>query len=240
MVTKQEIIAARSAAPIGTLEPKFTMQALDGILKIIYGMKGLTVADGMQKEVDAIIGPIHDKLRTRYQFFTLGEVSIALEAGVCGEWNTDKRICIASILSWLAAYQKYDIRQEAIQEINKGVHRKIAPASALLPAADVARMNEDACIRGIKAAWAAFKEKGDMDIIFDGYAANLCDYLINRGKLKARDETVREAWERSRRRVIRNGGIAEAFNDRMDYAAKRELLTMYFGSLKQRNVELQI
>ena len=252
-MTTYEIKAARVGVPVGTLTIKDRSDALDGILKRIYALKGFTVADNVQPEIDIAVRELEDKLAHRWTGFTIGEVALALESGVSGFFGADNRLTIANYFSWLTKYERCDERREAIGELAKqNKASRVVDPQQLLPPEEQAARNERAGREAALREWEAFKRYGRLDIFLDGYAAMICDYLMRKGKLNATEATIRQAYRQAKtRRTDKQtnsiGDVIKTFNpttapasELLDFATKRELLSMYYDSLRRRGVELQV
>lgn len=233
-MTTYEIQGARLMGSIASMEAKDRRDALDGILKNIYALKGFTVADKVQPEIDEAVARLEDKVVQRWPGMTIGEVNIALEAGVCGELGgNDRRLTIANYFGWLNAYVASPERRDAMNVIS----RRTAPASAQLEERPVGDRNDDAGRAGANALWDAYKRTGRVETVTLGYPAMVYDWLHARGKVKPTDETVREA-ERQAARLRMD--TWRAATGALDYATKTVLLEKYFHSLRSRGAELNI
>lgn len=257
MINRDEIIAAAQAKPLGDSSIRITDRnaALDGFLKRLYSMKGYTVADNVQAEVDLAVRELEDRLVHRYAHLTLGEVWLALDYGIQGEYGKDTRLTVQNYLQWIATYSKRAERQEAIEELNRIRGKEFArKAMPVISAEEQARRNERACKEQLRREWQRFKETGELDMITGGCAEVLCDYLVQKGKLNARPETMDLAAKRGRARYFRKRsnlfhrygmmlGIDERDDSKreqicIEKQTKHELLAMHFESLRARGAEL--
>lgn len=266
-MTKNEILSVLSGPKFGALGIDDKKDAIDGVLKYIYGLRGYTVADGMQAEIDSAVGIIEDRLTHRFPHLTVGEIKLALELGVTGFWTKDKRLTIANYLDWLAKYSSSPERAEAVEErIASQKSLTQSQASTLLPASDVAHLNEEAGRRAAQREFDAFCRVGHLEIMLQGYGAMIYDYLIKHGCFNPNDNAIRTAYERSkhtrstydevttrqergffgdmRTAVIRTARSINAkttpVQHLLDWATKCELLSMYFATLKARGMQLQV
>jgi len=252
-MTTYEVKAARVGVPVGMLTMKDRSDALDGILKRIYALKGFTVADNVQPEIDIAVRELEDKLAHRWTSFTMGEVALALESGVSGFFGADNRLTIANYFSWLTKYERSDERSDAIYELAKlKKATRVVDPQRLLPPEEQAARNERAGREAALCEWERFKKCGRLDICIDGYAAMIYDYLTRKGKLNATEATISQAYRQAKTRhtdkqTYRIGDVIKTFNpatapasELLDWATKRELLSMYYESLRRRGVELQI
>lgn len=181
-------------------------------------------------------------MKERFPILTKDEVWIALENGALGEYPGDRKISVANMVSWANAYgHSYD-RKVALE-----MAARIAGTSGdakSMTDEEVAEANKNAMIRGARMEWNMYKMYGKLNILLDGYAAAICDYLMEIGKMKPTEQTIRDAWKASRSTLAQRRGelssklLMEEF--RMDYATKRELLERYFRSLDDRKAELYL
>lgn len=218
-MTTQEIIAARAAKNVASLDTATRASALEGTLKKLYAMKGYSLADA-EAEVGIAVQELNTRLVIRWPYLTMGEVLLALEAGICGEYTSDKRLSVANYITWLNAYAKSDERREAMETLSR---QKPKP-KGLLSKANIQAMNERAIVDGVKKAWQSFQETGEIGITADGWAAAMCEWLMFKGKLNPSPQTLAE--------------VSRKYTN--EWGKKRALLEMYFRSLKQRGVILTL
>ena len=255
-MTKNEILAAMNAPKFGSLPMNDKEDALDGVLKYLYSLRGYTVADGVQPEIDAAVHVLEDRIAHRFPHLTVDEIRLALELGVTGYWTKDKRMTIANYLDWLSKYNTSSERAEAVDDrMNRQKTLSANHAAALLPAEDIARKNEEAARSAALREFDRFKQCGRLDICVQGYGAMIYDYLLQRGCLNPSDALIREAYKRSKNHL--RGGVpsrtrrisdvvadfvpdkAEA-SQLLDWSTKCELLTMYYSTLHARGMQLQL
>ena len=258
-MTKNEILAAMNAPKFGSLSMNDKQDALDGVLKYLYSLRGYTVADGVQPEIDAAVHVLEDRCAHRFPHLTVDEIRLALEMGVTGYWTKDKRMTIANYLDWLAKYNTSAERAEAVDDkLNRQKTLTANQAAALLPAEDIERKNDEAGRNAALKEFERFKQCGRLDICVQGYGAMIYDYLLKRGCLNPSDALIREAYKRSknhlpggvpqrRNRLQTIGDTIASFNpDRassdqlLDWSTKCELLTMYYSTLHARGMQLQL
>jgi len=256
MMTKNEILAAMNSPKFGSLPMKDKEDSIDGVLKYLYSLRGYTVADGVQPEIDAAVRVLEDRIAHRFQHLTVDEIRLALEMGVTGYWTKDKRLTIANYLDWLSKYNTSPERAEAVDErMNRHKSLTQSQAAALLPAEDIERKNEEAGRSAALKEFERFKQCGRLDICVQGYGAMIYDYLLKRGCLNPSDALIREAYKRSKNhmrggvqpRQRRIGDVIADFNPEraeasqlLDWSTKCELLTMYYSTLQARGMSLQL
>ncbi len=251
-MTINEIKQARGGIAANRLDTKDLMDGLDGTVKRIYALKGLSVEASVQPEVDLTCRELGRRLLESYPTMTLGEVSLALEAGITGEYGKDVRLTIANCLVWLRTYYWSDDRKDAIRELNEEQKRE-SRASRLLEAQTDA--DKDKAFRGeIMKQWRFYRENGHLDIRFDGFAGAMYDHLVKIGKLRASEATVQKAKAMSESQTSANapktaqiGTLIEnaakestSLDNGLNCATKRILLTMYFDSLIARGAVLRL
>ena len=246
-MTTNEIKQARGGIAVNRLDAQDLMDGLDGVVKRIYAMKGLST--DVKGEIDLICREVGHRLLESYPTITLGEVSLALEAGITGEYGKDTRFTIANGLVWLRTYYWSDDRKDAIRELNEEQKRE-KRASRLLAPQD----NTEAFHGEIMKQWRYYREHKCLDIRFDGFAGAMYDHLVKMGKLRASEATIQKAKAMSKSQdadksseMAQIGTLIEnvakesaSANDRLDYATKRILLTMYFDSLIARGAALRL
>lgn len=251
MYTADTIKAIQGSMPtFRTMEKKEAASLVLGAVQKMYFLRGFTVADGVEDEIKKAADYLTGEVMNRWWFLTAGELMLALEAGCCGEYGQDKRFCIANYMSWINTFCKSDERRDAMKGRPKTQAPRVHP-SELLPPEEASKRSDRLRRAAVLKAWEDYKEIGMLNrdvILLDGWAARLTDYLIEKGKLKPTNETIRTAVGRTR---TRSGALIcdmkEAFNKILadglkaaDWACKRELLSMYFENLKTRGVELQL
>lgn len=238
MITKDDIkIARKGAKSLGELDAQDRHDALEGILKRTYALKGYSVEGPIVQEVEAILTETEPRISSRHSRLTLGEVALAWEAGVCGDFGADTRITIATLIAWTSKYSQLEERKEAIEEL----YQESRP-SHLLPARDIEARNRDACRRWALSQWEHYKQHDDLEKdLLDGFAVKIYEYLESLHKVNPSEETQRAARLRAEKRLKEKGKVnALRLEVATQNAYKAELLRMYYGSLKARGVELRI
>lgn len=255
-MTTNEILAAMNGPRFGQLPMQDKADVIDGILKYLYSLRGYTVADNVQPEIDAAVNVLEDRLSYRWPHLTAGEIKLALELGVTGYFTKDKRLTIANYLDWISKYNTSPERADAVDaKMNRQRSLTQSQAAALLPAEDIERKNEEAGRSAALKEFERFKQCGRLDICVQGYGAMIYDYLLKRGCLNPSDALIREAYKRSKNhmrggvqsRQRRIGDVIADFNPEraeasqlLDWSTKCELLTMYYSTLQARGMSLQL
>ena len=255
-MTTQEILNALEGPRFGSLPMQDKQDAIDGVLKYLYSLRGYTVADNVQPEIDAAVNVLEDRIAHRWPHLTVNEIRLALELGVTGYYTKDKRLTIANYLDWLGKYNTSPERAEAVdRRMNQQKQLTSQQASRLLPAEDIARRNEEAGRSAALKEYARFCECGRLDICVQGYGAMIFDYLVKRGNINPTDNIIREAYRRAKTHtrqatrgvMIRIGDAVRDFNpdtapvqQLLDWSTKCELLTMYYSTLHARGLQLQL
>lgn len=246
MLTSGEIRAAMNGNSIGCLTGADRRSACDAIARSVLGFSGVTIADGIEELIPPISASINSKVLTRYPYLRDREIELALQAGTAGEWGISRRVNPANVVSWIEAYVKCDARMSALKQIQGCFKSK--KAEDLIPVEEKARLNREARITSARQAWEDFKRCGHLDIVLDGFAAMVCDYLIEIKRMKPSQKSIDTAFRKSRKRAAQNrrdvfasiGRNPEDIGHPMDWETKRELLEMFFQHLKSQNEELNI
>jgi len=256
-MTTNEILSAMNGLRFGQMTMQDRCDVIDGILKYLYSLRGYTVADNVQPEIDAAVKVLEDRISHRWPHLTAGELKLALELGVTGYFTKDKRLTIANYLDWISKYNASSERAEAVEaKMNRQKQLTFQQASRLLPAEDVARRNEEAGRNAALREYERFCQCGKLDITLQGYGAMIYDYLVRHGKLNPNEAAIREAYRRgshasrTAERALRAqhiGEVVQALNpdkaepsQLLDWSTKCELLTMYYSTLRARNLPLQL
>lgn len=257
-MTQNEILDALEGPRFGSLPMTDKTDAIDGILKYLYALRGYTVADNIQAEIDTATSMLEYKLSHSFAHLTVAEIKLALEQGIIGYFTKDKRLTIANYLEWLTKYSTSQERAEAVEaRVARQKQLSQSQAGALLPEADLARLNEDAGRRSALREFDNFCKSGKLDFVCQGYGAMIYDFLIQRGCFNPNDATIRAAYKRSKNHLrggVRTRGILQQlgsvivdFNPEramaaqlLDYSTKCELLAMFFSTLKARKMPLNV
>ena len=235
-MTIQEIQNARQAKPLRELPDEQREAAIEAIVKRLYAQKGYLINEHSEEEIGILTTELTDKLNRRYSYLRLSEVMLALEAGIYGEYTKSTGLTVANCMMWISCYVSSDAYKEAVSYVPKP---KMDPAS-LLPRHDVAELNESAMVDSLCKYWAEFKVSRRLNIILDGYAAAMADYLISKGKLKPTRETLEKVVRKTAPKGSDIETIIAAGLTNASWAAKRELLYRYFSGLADRGVELSV
>lgn len=235
-MTIQEIHNAQKAKPASALPDDQRRAAVEAMVKRLYAMKGYLINEHTDEEISILTREIDDKLTWRYSYLRIPETMLALEAGITGEYGKSTNLTVANCLGWLSCYVSSDVYKEARTYVPKP---KMDPA-ALLPRQDIAELNDRAMRKGLAETWERYKATDQLGIILDGYAAAMADWLIARGKIKPKSETFERVVRHHARRAEDVGTIISNGLTNASWAVKRELLTLYFASLKSRGAELAL
>jgi len=245
MVSKREIQAARKAAKLGSMKESEIYTHILGATTSAYMLKGMTIADGLEESSRQLADSIRHKIESRYRHLTSDELALAFDYGVTGEFGGDKRMTPSTALFWLSQYDQHPMRKEVIGEENLPTSRKKESASDINdPTAGMSfvekmayneKVMDGACIR----VWNEYVHNGcKLDIYLEGFADCVYRHLLKRGKFTPNPKTEAEAWRRSRMNVTpdKRGD----FPGKMDWAAEREYIQMYFDHLASNGNYLQI
>ena len=256
-MTTNEILAAMNGPRFGQMTMQDRCDVIDGVLKYLYSLCGYTVADNVQPEIDTAVNVLEDRIAHRWSHLTAGEIKLALELGVTGYFTKNKRLTIANYLDWIGKYNTSSERAEAVEaKMNRQKQLTFKQASRLLPAEDVARKNEEAGRSAALREYERFRQCGYLDITLQGYGAMIYDYLVRHSKLNPNEAAIREAYRRGKNHLKGSAGrgntsridaVITDFNPEkaepsqlLDWSTKCELLTMYYSTLRARNLPLQL
>ena len=210
----------------------------------LYEMRGL---EPTEKDVLPTIQSIINEARSRYRGITMDEIALAFKYGVTENFGKDCRIIPSNLIMWL---ERYMTAPERLQALNDSRTAEKRQAYALENnTADIERKNAEFRERAPRREWEKYKETGRLDIMFDGYAGAVYDALVERGKLRATEETKAKAREQARKElrseyIRKRGNLAAHIGAGLDFGnnetlrTKRILLELYFRTLRQRGVEL--
>jgi hypothetical protein len=244
MIYTNEMIEASKGARLCGMTEKEQVGGMRTMLYKLYEMRGL---EPTEKDVLPTIQSIINEARSRYRGITMDEIALAFKYGVTENFGKDCRIIPSNLIMWL---ERYMTAPERLQALNDSRTAEKRQADALENnTADIERKNAEFRERAPRREWEKYKETGRLDIMFDGYAGAVYDALVERGKLRATDETKAKAREQARKElrseyIRKRGGLAAHIGAGLDFGnnetlrTKRILLELYFRTLRQRGVEL--
>lgn len=237
-MTAQEIRDARTGPTLGSLNIAERSDVIDGALRRAYYLRGLEPDNG---EISLAVEELEYKAAHTYPFLTGAEFRLVLEAGVSGEYGGDKRMTVANCFAWLAAYVSSEIRKGVVADT---VRTMPAPAAAPpLSYHEIVQRNEDAGRNGALRLFEEVRTTGTFDVTVAGYAAMIYDYLVKRGKMNPKPETVREAFRKAKEHpkstAYYDAGTASV-RDLLDFQTKEVLLLQYFRQLAARGGALAL
>ena len=244
MIYTNEIIEASRGQLFSGMTEREQMQFCAGEIHRAYDRKGI---EPEERKVAAWAEELVADIRKRYKGITAAEISLALQYGLAENFTKDTRLVGSNFLLWL---ERYMTAPERLQALNDSRMAEKRQAYALENnTADIERKNAEFRERAPRREWEKYKETGRLDIMFDGYAGAVYDALVERGKLRATDETKAKAREQARKElraehIRKNGSLAAHIGAGLDFGnsetlrTKRILLELYFRTLRQRGVEL--
>lgn len=246
-MTSQEILNAASGPAIGTFPELEQVQMLEAIIKSLYLLQHLD-AERDEKRVKMAASLLQSKIMERCSYLTLGEIRLALESGVYGEFGKDTFLTPANFVKWITAFTALPERAEAIREKMKNDRAEEKKYRNLLPPADKAARDEVFRKKAPLAAWEEFKrDPFYYEIYAIGYGHALYEALRSSGKmLQVTDQTLEEAKRRATIRYNRvhneSDPFAKVVNDAQvfDHYVETELVKLYFRSLYDRGQNLII
>lgn len=207
---------------------------LKAALERIYSLKGLEPTN-----VDYIVDEAEYKIAHAWPMLTIGEIQIALEAGVQGEFKkVGTVISAATCIGWLNEFYNSEERKAAREKI----HYQKSLLSRDEDLKEIHRKNQEFEREGPQAAYEEYLKDG-RSIVVVGYAAALYDALMKHGKINPTPQTRAKAEQAARATMTRTSGhgfaaLAQTGKNAPVFEAyvKQELLYSYFENLKQRNV----
>lgn len=234
-MTSSEIRSARKSRLFGQLTLAERLASVKDALSRAYLLRGLEPSD---EEMAAPIQEVESKISHSYPGLTQDEVWLCMEAGVSGKFGGDRKMVIANYFYWLASYWSSEARTAVIRD--EARHPVSDYEGYRLTPQEIAYKNEQAGRRGALRLFVEMKTTGTMDILLSGYGAMVYDYLVSKGKIRVTEETVQRARRLARQEHRR--GVFDSLlpGDVNDYGTKNVLLRIYFQSLIDRGVNLQL
>lgn len=246
-MTSQEILNAASGPAIGTFPELEQVQMLEAIIKSLYLLQHLD-AERDEQRVKMAATLLQSKITERCSYLTLGEIRLALESGVYGEFGKDNFLTPANFVKWITAFIALPERAEAIREKMKNDRAEEKKYRNLLPPADKAARDEAFRKTAPLAAWEEFKrDPFYYEIYAIGYGHALYEALRSSGKMQqvtpqTLDEAKRRATIRYNRVHNESDPFAKVVNDAqaLGHYVETELVKLYFRSLYDRGQNLTI
>lgn len=246
-MTSQEILNAANGPAIGTFPELEQVQMLEAIIKSLYLLQHLD-AERDEKRVKMSAALLQSKITERCSYLTLGEIRLALESGVYGEFGKDTFLTPANFVKWVTAFTALPERAEAIREKMKNDRAEEKKYRNLLPPADKAARDEAFRKTAPLAAWEEFKrDPFYYEIYAIGYGHAIYEALRSSGKMQqVTDKTLEEAKRRATIRYNRvhneSDPFAKVVNDAqtLEHYVETELVKLYFRSLYDRGQNLTI
>ncbi len=215
-------------------------------IETLYAMKTIPL-EGEANNIDLAVRTLESKLRNAYPFLTIGEVSLALKAGVAGEFGKDTRISAVNVICWVSSYVGSNARKDAAAELERKRRQRDwwnRQTQAELPEIKAAK-NEEFRRREPANAWGQFKADPDYDIILSGYGEALYRALRSFGKMgNVKPETMQLCKERARLRYRKSHDdkwtSALESSDGFLRNLHTELVLAYFRGLRAAGMELNL
>ena len=237
-MTAQEIRDARTGLPLGSLNLAERSDVIYEALRRAYYLRGLEPDKG---ELDLAVEELEYKAAHTYPFLTAAEFRLVLEAGVSGDFGGDKRMTVANYFAWLGAYVASEIRKGVVSDQVRTMPS--VPSTPPLSYQETIERNEAAGRNGALRLFDEVRRTGTFDVAVAGYAAMVYDYLVKRGKMNPKPDTVRAAFrhakEHPRSTAFYDAGTAST-RDLLDFQTKQELLLLYFRNLAARGGALSL
>lgn len=205
-MTRYEIIEARKTARLRDMHYSERKEAVRGVVFRLYGLKGEDPR-GHLDLVDRCAAELEERCAKAFPTCTLGEVKLAMDAGIRGEWGKNTNIYPANLLSWLQSYATSPERREAVkeQEAAEAVERE---RSEMYPSAEeTARRNDEFRKNGPERAYRNYLRNG-WDVLSSGYGESLYQAMVASGEivLPLPDDIAEEAGKAAAGKIARQKG----------------------------------
>lgn len=250
-MTAREIAAIAGGQPVGGMISHDLEDGLRTAVTHAFEMRGQRDPD--MTTCDAVVAELMRCIHSRYRHFTLPEISLAINAGVCGELDP-KTILVtpANAVRWLNLYAESSERAEALRMVRQSRAAEGRKIAGLLSPADERERDEKFRKEAPLNAWQAFKQSpSTYKILVIGYGNALFQALRASGKMQTiSEETMAEAEQRAWRRWKQgidgrscNKGfadMAEILRNKAGFqaAVNTELVILYFEALYKAGKEL--
>lgn len=224
----ERIKEALSGIKVSAYDTNERAVILTPVMKSLFLMKGM---DGEKyiSQLDEMTKMLNDRLAESFPTLTMDEVKLALEAGICGDFDVPTSISISNILGWLKAYRVCDARREA--------KASLTPPRESISPEETQRLNEAAQKRGLQKLQDVILSGDQEDIRYHffqmaGRADGVYQLLIDHGYMKhLTDETLEAARQEVKGAFFANGmmGLSDITDDNTRLHAailKRYLTTM--------------
>lgn len=232
------VINALKGTRVSSYTPEARRPILLSVVKSLYKLKSMD--DEKDLKAMEITRVLESKLVNDFGYLTMEEVRIALEAGVCGDFETNTAINIGNICNWLKCYIRSDARTEA-----KRILENAKEPIKLVDPEVVRQKNLESARRGLANLVEVIKANNPEDIYYHfvihaGRQAGIYNILRERGYMKNVSEaTAREARMEvdvdNKRRAL-SGAMTAALSDstaRYHSALLKRWLTVMINAGKQ-------
>lgn len=254
-MTANEIVAVAVAGgqPVGGMMTRDLEDGVRAVVTHAFEMRGQRNPD--EDTCEGVVAELMRCIHARYRHFTIPEIEIAINAGVCGELDP-KTILVtpANAVRWLNLYADSPERAEALQRVRQPRAAEGRKIAGLIAPEDERERDERFRKEGPLNAWQSFKRSPYTYRIFvPGYGNALFEALRASGKMQTISaETVAEAERRAWRRWKRGidgRACTKGFNEMIDIlkgkagfraAVNTELVILYFEALYKAGKELTI
>jgi len=205
-MTRHEITEARKTQQIRDMRYLERKEALKAVVFRLYGLKGEDPRGHMDL-VDRCASELEERCAKAFQSCTIGEVKLAMDAGVRGEWGKNTNIYPANLLMWLQSYATSQERKDAIREQETADALARERALTTLSAEEVERRNKAFRENGPEMAYQYYLKHG-WDIISSGYGNALYEAMVANGEivLPLDDDVKEEARRRAASKAARVKG----------------------------------
>lgn len=233
----ESIKIALESMAVGKLRIDAKLKEVERLIIYAYDMKGQQHLSKDKMEI--AVTTIEGKLSSEYNYLTLGELQIIVDAGLAGELTSSTIVNPANILGWIAVYVKCAERADALKAVIAKRNASTQKFIGNLTSAEVAERNAEDEANEPGRAYQRYLKDGRSDFHLAGYTAHLYDALRKRGYMQTiSQDSLKTAQENAKKAMAKD--LSKSALERFANCAtteetyiKQELVFMYFDALKQ-------
>lgn len=205
-MTRNEIINARKGTRLKDLPYMDRKDAVKRIVLRLYSLKAESPS-GHMDTVEKCAAELEERCAKAFPSCTVEELSLAMEAGVRGEWSKDTRIYPANLLMWLSCFATSEERKATIREQEREEQRRREYEAMNPSSEECARLNAEFRQNGPARAWENYRRDG-WTVTSAGYGNALYEAMVANGEivLPLDRATVNEASRRAAAKLARIRG----------------------------------
>ena len=232
-MTRNEIIEARRGRALKSLAYADRKDAVRRIVVRLYSLKAENPS-GHQDTIGRCAAELEERVAKAFPSCTVEELSLAMEAGIRGEWTKDTRIYPANLLTWLTNFATSPERLAAIREHEREEQRR-REYDAMNPSLEERnRLNDEFRQNAPKRAWENYQREG-WTVMSAGYGNALYEAMVASGEivLPLDDSTVAEARRRAAAKLARIKGVKNVLSvpaeqDNIKWYVNAEVVRLVF------------